>query len=194
MTTDTPGGPKAAADGRPPNEGRKSNDGGSRPLPPAAATEGEKKLSGAELKALKKANKAASRAKAKEVVPPAAAAGPPSAQQQGGGDQKAQKGKAKQDGQHPPAGGNKALPVRPAAPHVAPKEEKKQPLIPPCFSHLTMARRIEITKADKDVHPAILALGQQMSALKLRESTARLEAMLIALKHVRHPSITSPRC
>ena len=42
-----------------------------------------------------------------------------------------------------------------------------------------------MTQADKDVHPAVLALGQQMATFALDESIARLKATLLAFKKVR---------
>ncbi|OLN84869.1 putative translation initiation factor eIF-2B subunit delta [Colletotrichum chlorophyti] len=154
--------------------------------------EGEKKLSGAELKAKAKAEKAARRAKAKEAQP----APPPGqgAQQGGaGGDAKGGKSKPRQDGHPGPGGpGSKGGPaVKGAiAPVAAPKDNR--PKIPECFSHLSIAKRIPMTETDKDVHPAILALGQQMSAFAINDSTTRLEATLLAFKKVIDSYTTPP--
>jgi translation initiation factor eIF-2B subunit delta len=65
---------------------------------------------------------------------------------------------------------------------AAPKEVK--PKIPDYFSHLAMAKGVNITHADKDVHPAVLVLGQQMSTMAISDSTTRLEATLLAFKKV----------
>ena len=133
---------------------------------------GEKKLSGAELKAKAKAEKAARRAATKAVSQPA-------------GDAKGGKSKQKQDGPQGVAGKGKPGGTGPRAP---PKE--KGPKVPECFSHLAMAKRISMTQADKDVHPAVLLLGQQMSAFVVTGSTRRMESTLLALKKVRAASFS----
>ncbi|KAF6824498.1 initiation factor 2 subunit family protein [Colletotrichum musicola] len=145
---------------------------------------GEKKLSGAELKAKAKAEKAARRQKAKEAQP-----APPAGQ---GGDAKGGKSKQKQDGPHGVGGHHAGAKGGPAGKPVpaAPKENK--PKVPECFSHLSMAKRIHMTEADKDVHPAILALGQQMSTFAISDSTTRLEATLLAFKKVIDSYTTPP--
>ncbi|TFA98913.1 putative translation initiation factor eIF-2B subunit delta [Trichoderma ghanense] len=140
---------------------------------------GEKKLSNAELKKKAKEEKAARRAAAKvsQPQPPASAPG------QAGDGAKGGKPKPKQDGQQ--AGnqhGGKAAAPRSAAPMPAPKEAK--PSVPECFSHLAMAKGVHLTHADKDVHPAVLLLGQQMSTMAISDSTTRLEATLLAFKKV----------
>ncbi|CAH0059028.1 unnamed protein product [Clonostachys solani] len=140
---------------------------------------GEKKLSGAEKKKMAKEEKAARRAQAKAAQ---ASQGQPSGGQEGAGDGgKGGKGRPKQDGQ---AGGqHKGHHAKPAAAApVVPKEVK--PAVPECFGHLSMARRINITQADKDVDPAVLVLGQHMSTFALSDSITRLEATLYAFKKV----------
>lgn len=128
---------------------------------------GEKKLTGAELKAKAKAEKAARRAATKAVTQPA-------------GDAKGGKSKQKQDGPQGVAGK-----ARPAAggPQGPPKVKGR--VVPECFSHLGMAKRVSMTQADKDVHPAVLLLGQQMSAFVVTDSARRLESTLLAFKKVR---------
>ncbi|CAK7224248.1 hypothetical protein SCUCBS95973_005452 [Sporothrix curviconia] len=64
--------------------------------------------------------------------------------------------------------------------------------IPECFSHLPMAKRISIAQAHKDVHPAVLAVGQQMASFVLRDNVARLEATLVAFKKVIESYQTPP--
>ncbi|KAK6211622.1 initiation factor 2 subunit family protein [Colletotrichum tabaci] len=159
----------------------------------AAATPegGEKKLSGAELKAKAKAEKAARRAKAKEAQP----APPPSqgsAQQGGAGDGKGGKAKPRQDGPQGSgqAGGLRGGPAAKAVPLATPKDNK--PKVPECFSHLSIAKRLHMTEADKDVHPAVLVLGQQMGAFAINDSTTRLEATLLAFKKVIDSYTTPP--
>ncbi|KAL7791406.1 hypothetical protein V8C37DRAFT_382307 [Trichoderma ceciliae] len=143
----------------------------------SAESAGEKKLSNAELKKKAKEEKAARRAAAKVPVPQQPASAPGQNDAKSGG-----KPKPKQDG---PQAGNqhgKTPAPRSAAPMPAPKEVK--PSVPECFSHLAMAKGVNLTQTDKDVHPAVLLLGQQMSTMAISDSTTRLEATLLAFKKV----------
>ncbi|CAK7216419.1 hypothetical protein SBRCBS47491_002818 [Sporothrix bragantina] len=188
-----------------------------------------KKLSGAELKAQKQAEKAKRRAAviaAKEAAAGGAAPGgaaggaPPAAAAQGGqgGSNQPKQGKAKggqgADGgsgaggkitgplvRHPsnPSGQASAVAAASAAAAAAaaeatPVEREKDARagIPECFSHLPMAKRISIAQAHKDVHPAVLAVGQQMASFVLRDNMARLEATLVAFKKVIESYRTPP--
>lgn len=147
--------------------------------PASADSAGEKKLSGAELKKKAKEEKAARRAQAKvaQVVAPAGPAGGQGASS----DAKSGKGKA-----NAPKQGGVPLPIhhRSASRSVLPPVVKEvlKPKIPECFSHLSMAKRITMTQADKDVNPVVLALGQQMSTFAISDSITRLEATLLAFK------------
>lgn len=143
---------------------------------------GEKKLTGAELKAQAKAEKAARRAQQKnsKEVAKAEAAVSSSPQQLG---PTASEVKGKQKGKDGAAGGSGARPILPKAPASTTATEQKVQ-VPECFSHLTMAKRLPITQADKDVHPAVLALGQQMAAFAIDESVTRLRATLLAFQRV----------
>ncbi|KAF4469707.1 translation initiation factor eif-2b subunit delta [Fusarium albosuccineum] len=155
-------------------EKKEQNKGQAKDQQPAAP--GEKKLSGAELKKKAKEEKAARRAQAKASQ---ASQGPAQGgQQAAAGEGKGGKGKPKQDGQH----GGAKLPLRPAQTTAVAKDTK--PSIPDCFSHLSMARRIDMTHADKDVNPAVLVLGEHMSAFAISDSITRLEATLLAFKKV----------
>lgn len=148
------------------------------------ATGGEKKLSNAELKKKAKEEKAARRAQAKATQSqgPPGQAGQGAAQADGKGGQKQRQGSAAGLGQQQ-KGGNQARQATAAAtPAAAPKEVK--PSIPECFSHLSLARRIPITQADKDVDPAVLTLGQHMSSFAISDSITRLETTLYAFKKV----------
>lgn len=97
----------------------------------------------------------------------------------------------------------KVVPPTPAAPAAkAPKktttgtggptpvpaaaQKPKGPKIPDAYSHLSVAKKLPLAKADKDVHPAVLAIGQQMADFTLKDNAARLEAMLIAFTKVGH--------
>lgn len=144
---------------------------------PTQGESGEKKLSNAELKKKAKEEKAARRAQAKSSGPGAPLGA------QGAADGKGGKAKQKQDASQGQQQQGRP-PVRPAAPvPTIPKEVK--PTIPECFSHLSVARRSDMTQADKDVHPAVLALGQHMSTFAISDSITRLEATLLAFKKVR---------
>ncbi len=67
--------------------------------------------------------------------------------------------------------------------------------IPECFSHVPMAKRIPTSQAHKDVHPAVLAVGQQMATFALKDSISRLKATLLAFRKVCSvlPPILNPR-
>ncbi|KAL6691556.1 hypothetical protein J3F84DRAFT_386787 [Trichoderma pleuroticola] len=145
----------------------------------AAAEGGEKKLSNAELKKKAKEEKAARRAAAKVTQPQPPASAP------GQGDSaKGGKPKPKQDGPQAGAQHGKTPAPRSAAPMTATAPKEAKPSVPECFSHLAMAKGVNLTHSDKDVHPAVLLLGQQMSTMAISDSTTRLEATLLAFKKV----------
>jgi translation initiation factor eIF-2B subunit delta len=54
--------------------------------------------------------------------------------------------------------------------------------IPESFSHVPMAKRMPMSQAHKDVHPAVLAVGQQMATFALKDSISRLKATLLAFR------------
>ncbi|KAH7318438.1 hypothetical protein B0I35DRAFT_478946 [Stachybotrys elegans] len=152
-----------------------------QPAKPEAPAAGEKKLSNAELKKKQKEEKAARRAQAKAAQ---TSQGPDGGASHGGapGDAKGGKPKPKQDGQSSGSQQQK-MALRPAqGAAAAPKVAK--PSIPDAFSHLSMARRINMMHADKDVNPAVLVLGQHMSTFEISDSITRLEATLHAFKKV----------
>lgn len=157
-----------------------AKDQSKAPAAAAAASEGgEKKLSNAELKKKAKEEKAARRAAAKvsQPQPPASAPGQ-------GDNAKSGKPKPKQDGPQAGAQHGKTPAPRSAAPMTATAPKEAKPSVPECFSHLAMAKGVNLTHADKDVHPAVLLLGQQMSTMAISDSTTRLEATLLAFKKV----------
>ncbi|EGX94848.1 translation initiation factor eIF2B delta subunit [Cordyceps militaris CM01] len=167
---DTSGGPT-----QPPPSGETKSSSKDAPAT-GAAPAGDKKLSGAELKKKAKEEKAARRMQAKVMqtaaAPPGAAAAAAAAA--------AAKGKAKQDG-----GAGASAHGSKTAPRTAPTEPPKpKATVPACFSHLSMAKRMSITQADKDVHPVMLQLGQKMSTFAISDSITRAEATLLAFKQV----------
>ena len=90
---------------------------------------------------------------------------------------------------HKPTGSiQKSMPLRPAPPQttthtVQLKKDNKNVAL---FGHLYgLPRRTTIAAAGKDVHPAILALGLQMSNYVICGSNARCVATLLAFKRVR---------
>lgn len=177
--------PPAAKEAKPPVKDAKQAAAKGGDAAAAAAAGGEKKLSNAELKKKQKEEKAARRAQAKASQPSQPAPGQPgqaATQGDGKGGQKQRQGSAAGLGQQQ-KGGSQARQAAPGAtPAVAPKEVK--PSIPECFSHLSLARRIPITQADKDVNPAVLVLGQHMSSFAISDSITRLETTLYAFKKV----------
>jgi translation initiation factor eIF-2B subunit delta len=169
----------------PPSKTQQPAAKGAKPAKGDDTVGGEKKLSGAELKKLQKAEKAARRAsqKAAQASQAPGQAGVPGAQADGKGAQNKQKQGGGAPGQQ--GGQQKAQHAKQAtatALPVIPKEVK--PAIPEIFSHLSMARRISIIQADKDVNPAVLVLGQYMSTFALTDSITRLETTLYAFKKV----------
>lgn len=63
----------------------------------------------------------------------------------------------------------------------APKPDEKTVAV---FGHLGVKRRSTIAGAGKEIHPAILALGLQLSEYVICGSSARCVAMLLAFKRV----------
>ncbi|KAI0914212.1 hypothetical protein F4823DRAFT_394690 [Ustulina deusta] len=172
----------------PPNA--ESQTQGDNAVPPAAT-----KLSGAALKAKAKAEKQARRAQAKASKEAAPAGGPaPTPGGQSGHptpEPKGNKAKNKPDGGRPADSGapGRAAGSRGSISGIPPKPESS---IPECFSHLSMAKRLPITQADKDVHPTVLTLGQQMATFAIDESITRLKATLLAFKKVIDSYTTPP--
>lgn len=154
------------------------------PTPAPAATPAEApKLTPAQLKAKAKEEKAARRAQAKEVKAATGVQAPAAPDAKGG------KGKGKQDGSQAGQQAQKSLAHRPSVSGRRPSfhvvaEKDTRSVIPECFSHVPMAKRIPTAHAHKDVHPAVLAVGQQMAAFTLKDSIARLQATLLAFKKV----------
>jgi len=180
------------------------------PEPPKVAD--ESKLSPAELKKRAKAEKQARRAAQKEQqggaggAPPVtngAEEGPKPATKQAGSvgvDNKVkvdqtkppsqqQQNQSKQGGQDSKQAGTtseqRPMPVRQRPSQTGtvkdpPKKDNKQVEL---FGHLyTQPRRLNIEGASKDVHPAVMALGFQMSSYEVCGSSARCVAMLLAFK------------
>jgi translation initiation factor eIF-2B subunit delta len=155
-------------------------------VPEAAKPTGEKKLTGAELKKKAKEEKAARRAAEKAEkggAPPAGALLSPGPQQKFE-VQKGAKIQHKRAGST--AGEAKNMPVRGGQQKVAPvpQEPKKEDKTVEFFRHLYKSRTTSIAGASKDVHPAVLALGLQMSNYTICGSCARLVATLQAFKRV----------
>ncbi|KAG5927303.1 hypothetical protein E4U42_002362 [Claviceps africana] len=160
-----------------------------KPAQGDASAAAGKKLSNAELKKKKQEEKAARRAQAKvaQVAQPAAAGSSPGASGTADGTKAGGKAKTnpKQGGLPVPGGHHQSSSRGGGGGGPSPVvKEVARPKIPECLSHLSMARRISMTQADKDVDPVVLALGQQMSAFAIRDSTARLETTLLAFKKV----------
>lgn len=144
------------------------------------------KLSGAELKAQKKAEKAARRQEKSGPVASTPASGGKSQAQnaqsqrgkgESGGGQHRRTGSTAVDVRNGPIKGAQAVTTQPEEPR---KEDKTVEL----FRHLYKARATTISGASKEVHPAVLALGQQMSSYTICGSNARLVATLQAFKRV----------
>ena len=161
--------------------------------------DGGKKLSNAELKKQKQAEKAAKRAQAKEdQTAPAAIPNSqtPNAPVKPGKKLDGAVSPGTPVGKHHKRAGSvqKNLPLRPTqvnkAPVVTAKElkdtsEGKTVSKVALFDHLyEIPRRTTIAGANRNVHPAVLALGLQMSNYVICGSSARCVAMLLAFKRV----------
>ncbi|KAL1302349.1 hypothetical protein AAFC00_002756 [Neodothiora populina] len=169
----------------------------------SAETATDKKISGAELKKRAKEEKAARRAAekaAKEGPAPAAAAAvtaatPSKAQQgqkggAGNGAQRSQQGGQGSHHRRAPsqgAAGQQNLPFRgkaaPASGAPAVPKAKKVNKEVGLFGHLySQPKRHTLEGVSKEVHPAVLALGLQMSSYVVCGSNARCVGMLLAFK------------
>lgn len=162
-----------------------ATDGG-KPQSPAALSGGTK-LSNAELKKLAKAEKAARRAQAvqeKQSGPAPPATMPPGQGQKTDGLKVAKGAGHKRTSST--SNDSRNMPIRGGAqkapaPPSPPKEEDKTVEI---FRHLYKSRTTTIAGASKEIHPAVLALGMQMSNYTICGSCARLVATLQAFKKV----------
>jgi translation initiation factor eIF-2B subunit delta len=141
------------------------------------------KLSGAELKKQKQAEKAARRAQQKQTVPAAPVTAASGGQLLKADGAKGAKGQHKRGGSvavelrnMPLRGAQKSTPV--------PDEPKKEDKTVEFFRHLYKTRTTSIAGVSKEVHPAVLALGLQMSNYTICGSCARLVATLQAFKRV----------
>jgi len=158
------------------------------------ATDAPKKLSPAELKKQKQAEKQAKRAQAKAVSGP-------SNQQQGPAkdgqrQQKDSKQTSKDDKSRPLA--LRRRPSQPSTPVFKEPEKKSKKEKEPkqtglFFGHLySQPKQQSLVGASKDVHPAVLALGLQYSSYAICGSTARMVAMLLVFKTVIEAYQTPP--
>lgn len=167
---------------------------GGKPQTPVAPT-GAQKLSNAELKKQAKAEKAARRAQAAQEKQSGAAASPSIGPGQG---QKTDGLKVAKGPQHRRTGstsaGSQNLPFRGNAQKVPPANDipKEEDKTVEFFRHLYKSRTTTIAGASKEIHPAVLALGMQMSNYTLCGSCARLVATLQAFKKVIESYTTPP--
>jgi translation initiation factor eIF-2B subunit delta len=155
-----------------------------------AAPAGAPKRSNAELKKQAKAEKAARRAQEKQEKQSGAPTSSPSGPPGPGQGQKTEGLKVVKGLQHKrsgsSSGGSQNPPIRGSAQKAPPvpalpKEEDKTVEF---FRHLYKPRTTTVAGASKEIHPAVLALGLQMSSYTLCGSCARLVATLQAFKKV----------
>ncbi|CZR57258.1 related to translation initiation factor eIF2B, 71 kDa (delta) subunit [Phialocephala subalpina] len=174
----------------------------STPAPATAAPE-EKKLTGAELKKKKQEEKAARRAQAiaskqvdvaSPIAEPSPAAPAPAGSTPAPRTDGQEGARTQQRTAGPVSAGQRNIPVRQKQKAVAPapivpgKEDKTVEF----FRHLYKTRTTSIAGASKEIHPAILALGLQMSNYTICGSCARLVATLQAFKRVIESYTTPP--
>ena len=178
-------------------EGRSKIINGTKEEQKALETPKDAKPSNKELKEKAKAEKAARRAQEKQKQQ-----GQPVVDLQGGNkieERRKETGRrgsttiratpAASTGQLKRSGstGQKSLPIRPTEGQAASvseepkKDEKRVALFEHLYSH---PRRTTLSGAGKDVHPAVLALGLQMSNYVICGSTARCVATLLVFKQV----------
>ncbi|MCJ1354097.1 MAG: hypothetical protein MMC33_004084 [Icmadophila ericetorum] len=172
--------------------------------PTPAGRDNPEKLSGAELKKVKQAEKAARRAQEKQIKHVPVPVETKLLGKPGGGSEAGKKPPAVSTPVTPTTKGqlkrsgsvSKSLPLRPVQSQAAPtplqpkKETKKVAL----FGHLYgQPRRTTIAGAGKDVHPAVLALGLQMSNYIICGSSARCVAMLLVFKRLIESYVTPPQ-
>lgn len=154
--------------------------------PANTASDAPSKLTGAQLKAQKKAEKAARRGQVVATKSVVEASNAASGNDSSKGGPKQNKGKQEIAGtlnnSSSGRGPKKTGPTTAQASAQPPKP--KGPEVPNMFSYLAMAKKMPMSRADKDVHPAILAIGQQMANFTLTDNLARVEAMLAAFKIV----------
>lgn len=159
------------------------------------------KISGVELKKRAKAEKAARRAQEKQEkqAPPPAELAASAVKKPDVGKEATKKGTVVAGpitpglkAQHKRTGSTnnmqqRLMVLRPAQPQLAPPapQPKKESRKVALFGHLYgQPRRTTIAGAGKDVHPAVLALGLQMSNYVICGSNARCVATLLAFKRV----------
>jgi translation initiation factor eIF-2B subunit delta len=169
----------------------------------AAADEDSKKISGAELKKQKQAEKAARREKEKAdrmaqlgqsaATPQTPAKGAKGGDAKKGGEAAQKGGPAQGQAQHKKGqsqGGNLPMRGKPGTGGVVPMTQQQQPQRKTkevgLFGHLytSASKRNTMEGVSKEVHPAVLALGLQMSSFTVCGSNARCVAMLLAFKKV----------
>jgi translation initiation factor eIF-2B subunit delta len=166
----------------------KSNAGKSAKAQDAPQKPEAPKLTGAELKNKAKAEKAARRAQAL-LEKQAAGSAPPLPVVIPGPGVKSE-GPKTPKGQHKRAGSAavevRNMPIRGGAqkPPPVPETPREEDKTVEFFRHLYKTRTTSIAAAGKDVHPAVLALGLQMSNYTICGSCARLVATLLAFKRV----------
>ena len=157
----------------------------------AMATVDESKLSGAELKKQKAAEKSARRKEKITEKGSSDAAVFSSLPQKSGLERRPSAGKKDIEtvAHHKRTGSTstRLLPVRAAVPATQPEPEKKlkDEKKVAIFSHLySKDRRANIAGAGKEIHPAVLSLGLQLRDHVICGSNARCVAMLLVFKKV----------
>ncbi|KAI4652160.1 hypothetical protein J4E93_002357 [Alternaria ventricosa] len=178
--------PAPAAAVVPPQEGAPATPNGD-------ATDGPKKLSPAELKKQRAAEKQAKRAQAKAAAgAPNQQQGPPKDTQKQQKDSKQTPKDDKSRPQPPWRRSSQAVPVV-KDPERKTKKEKEPKQTGLFFGHLySQPKQQSLVGASKDVHPAVLALGLQYSSYAICGSTARMVAMLLVFKTVIEAYQTPP--
>lgn len=155
----------------------------------------QKKPNNAELKKQKKAEKAAKRAQNKDAqtsVPDTKGQAPRPEQSSSVSASSSKRGPASdaQGQKHASKGQQVSAKQTPSASAAkVPTKAPSEPAPVSLFAHLYgQPRRHTLEGAAKEVHPAVLALGLQMSSYEICGSNARCVAMLLAFKKVLYSS------
>lgn len=168
-------------------------------MPQPGSAPSAPKLSGAEIKKQKAAEKAARRAeKVAEKGPPVLPAAPSQRDSQTKPGLPRKLSLSKKDGEvlhHKRTGSTsgKPLPFRVSVPTAEVKERPREEKRIEMFGHLyNREKRTTIAGAGKEIHPAVLALGLQLRDYVICGANARCAAMLLVFKKVIQAYTTPP--
>lgn len=191
--TPEPAAPSAAPASQPQATAAATTNGDAKTTKPAEEA-APKKLSPAELKKQKQAEKQARRAQQKGPGgPPKEQGGPKDGQKQAKDPKQGAKNEQARPMPIRRRPSQSAPPVQKELEKKSSKKESRQAGIGLFFGHLySQPKQQSMNGAGKDVHPAVLSLGLQYSSYAICGSTARMVAMLLSFKAVIESYQTPP--